>query len=161
MEQENETTNWSQSVTGIVIRENKVLLARHTYGAGKGRLIVPGGYVNVGESPQEAVMREVMEETGIQVRPKEIIGIRFNQKDWYVAFLAEYISGDAVSDGMENSEVIWMDIEEALGREDVADLTKKLIECAVSGNYLSQIPYDGTTKYGPYTFYGAKKCDNN
>ena len=30
-----ENTNWSQSVTGIVIRDNKVLLARHTYGPGK------------------------------------------------------------------------------------------------------------------------------
>ena len=36
-----ENTNWSQSVTGIVIKDGKVLLARHTYGPGKGRLIVP------------------------------------------------------------------------------------------------------------------------
>ena len=31
-----ENTNWGQSVTGIVIRQGRVLLARHTYGAGKG-----------------------------------------------------------------------------------------------------------------------------
>ena len=53
-----ENTNWSQSVTGIVIREGKVLLARHTYGPGKGKLIVPGGYVKWQESPQEALKRE-------------------------------------------------------------------------------------------------------
>ena len=53
-----ENTNWSQSVTGIVIRDNKVLLARHTYGPGKGKLIVPGGYVKWQESPQEALKRE-------------------------------------------------------------------------------------------------------
>lgn len=29
-------TNWGQSVAGVVIKENKVLLARHTYGNGKG-----------------------------------------------------------------------------------------------------------------------------
>ena len=28
---ENGTTNWGQSVTGVVIKNNKVLLARHTY----------------------------------------------------------------------------------------------------------------------------------
>ena len=39
----NENTNWGQSVTGIVINKGKVLLARHTYGGGKGKLIVPGG----------------------------------------------------------------------------------------------------------------------
>ena len=30
------STDWSRSVTGIVIREGRVLLARHTYGGGKG-----------------------------------------------------------------------------------------------------------------------------
>ena len=30
-----DNTNWSQSVAGVVIRDNKVLLARHTYGNGK------------------------------------------------------------------------------------------------------------------------------
>ena len=49
----NENTNWGQSVTGVAIKDNKVLLARHTYGGGKGKLIIPGGYVNKGETPQE------------------------------------------------------------------------------------------------------------
>lgn len=151
-----ENTNWCQSVTGIVIRDGKVLLARHTYGPGKNRLIVPGGYVKFQETPQEAVIREVMEETGIEVRPLEVIGIRFNQKDWYVAFRAEYVSGEARSDHDENSEVLWMDIAEALAHGDVPDLTKKLIECALSGNGMEKIPYEGTTKWGEYSFYGVK-----
>ena len=68
--------HFCQSVTGIVIRDHKVLLARHTYGVGKNRLIVPGGYVEPGETPQQALKREYMEETGIVVEPKELIGIR-------------------------------------------------------------------------------------
>lgn len=32
---ESGNTNWGQSVTGVVVRDNKVLLARHTYGSGK------------------------------------------------------------------------------------------------------------------------------
>ena len=76
-----ENTNWSQSVTGIVIRDNKVLLARHTYGPGKGKLIVPGGYVKWQASPQEALKREYMEETGVEVEPLDVIGIRFNAQD--------------------------------------------------------------------------------
>ena len=51
-------TDWSRSVTGVVIRDGKVLLCRHTYGGGKGLLIVPGGYIEHGESPQDAVRRE-------------------------------------------------------------------------------------------------------
>ena len=34
-----ENTNWGQSVAGVVIRDGKVLLARHTYGRGNGLLI--------------------------------------------------------------------------------------------------------------------------
>ena len=120
----NENTNWGQSVTGVVIKEDKVLLARHTYGGGKGMLIIPGGYVNFGETPQEALVREYMEETQIEVKPMDIIGVRFNMHDWYIAFRAEYVSGEASSDYDENSEVLWIDVNEALSRDDVPELTK-------------------------------------
>lgn len=154
---ENGTTNWGQSVTGVVIKDNKVLLARHTYGGGKGLLIVPGGYVNVDETPQEALVREYMEETKVTVRPLDVIGIRFNMHDWYIAFRAEYVSGEATSDHEENSEVLWVDVEEALAREDVPELTKKLIESAISKESgLRYEEYNGSTKHGPYSLYCLK-----
>lgn len=151
---ENGTTNWGQSVTGVVIKENKVLLARHTYGGGKGLLVVPGGYVNVDETPQDALVREYMEETKVTVKPLDIIGIRFNMHDWYIAFRAEYVSGEATSDHEENSEVLWIDVEEALAREDVPELTKKLIESAVKQEAgLHKEEYNGSTKHGAYSLY--------
>lgn len=125
-------TIWNQSVTGVLIKDGRVLLGRHTYGAGKGKLIVPGGYMSRGESPEQAIIREYREETGIEIKPADIIGIRFNSHDWYVAFSVEYISGEARSDNEENSEVVWLDIEEALSREDVPELTKYLIQAAIS-----------------------------
>lgn len=154
-----ENTNWSQSVTGVVIENGKVLLARHTYGAGKGKLIVPGGYAKWQESPQDALKREYLEETGVRVEPLDVIGIRFNQKDWYVAFRAKYLGGSAVSDGDENSEVLWLDVEEALGRDDVPNLTKKLIESALYGEGMRRIDYTGTLRHGPYSFYGFGKSE--
>lgn len=148
-------TNYTKSVTGIVIKDGKVLLARHTYGAGKNMLVVPGGYVDYGESPEDAVKREYLEETKIVVEPKEIIGIRFNMHDWYVAFRAEYVSGEAVTDGDENSEVIWLDVDEALERDDVANLTKKLIKQAVctKARLVADKTYEESGKYAPYSFY--------
>lgn len=147
-------TNWQQSVTGVLIKDNKVLLARHTYGAGKNLLIVPGGYVNMGETPQQAVVREYTEETGITVEPKEIIAIRFNLKDWYVAFSVEFVSGTAKSDNDENSEVVWIDINEALNRDDVPDLTKKLIKSATNNNNaLVKTEYYSREQHGTYSLY--------
>ena len=131
----NETmTVWNQSATAVVIKDQKVLLARHTYGGGKGKLIVPGGYLEKGESPEEAVRREYREETGVEIKPEELIGIRFYQRDWYSAFRAEYVAGDPRSDGDET-------------REDVPDLTKKLIACALSEKEgWEEIPFQSTTK---------------
>ncbi len=151
---ENENTNWGQSVTGVVIRENKVLLARHTYGGGAGMLIIPGGYVNIGETPQEALVREYMEEAHIEIKPTNIIGVRFNMHDWYIAFRAEYVSGEACSDYDENSEVLWLDIDEALSRDDVPELTKELIQSAISKETgLTYKEYQGNTKHAPYSLY--------
>ncbi|MDE6658556.1 MAG: NUDIX hydrolase [Eubacterium sp.] len=146
-------TNWGQSVTGVVIHNGKVLLARHTYGAGSGKLIVPGGYVDYGETPQDALVREYLEETGITVKPINIIGIRFNMHDWYVAFKAEYVSGTPRTDNDENSEVLWIDVEEALKRDDVPDLTKKLIQSAVSDNAgLNYSDYESNS-HPPFNLY--------
>lgn len=150
-------TNWQQSVTAVVIRENKVLLARHTYGNGKGLLIIPGGYVEYGETPQYAVVREFLEETNVKIKPDKIIGIRFNMHDWYVAFSADYISGTAKSDNDENSEVIWLDIDEVFERADVPNLTKDLIKCALTGSGLEQLNFQGNNP--PNSLYGIKNQD--
>lgn len=122
-----ENTCYKQSVTAVVLRDNKVLLARHTYGAGKDFLIVPGGYLNLDETPEQAVKREFLEETGVVIEPKNIIAVRFNLKDWYVAFSADYVSGREHSDNDENSEVLWLDVDEALNRSDVPELTRNLL----------------------------------
>lgn len=130
------------------------MLARHTYGNGNGKLIIPGGYVNSGETPQDALKREFLEETNILVEPKNVIGIRFNMHDWYVVFAAEYVSGKAISDNDENSEVLWVDVEQALARDDVPELTKKMIESAVSKSCgLQYSDYNGNQKQAPYSLY--------
>ncbi len=149
----NDKTNWGQSVTGVVIHEGKVLLARHTYGGGAGKLIVPGGYVETGETPQAALIREYEEETGVTVEPENIIGIRFNMHDWYVAFKARYISGSPKSDYDENSEVVWMEVTEALQREDVPDLTKKLIQSTIADNAGLRYTEYESTSYPPFSLY--------
>ena len=81
-QEEINNTNWSQSVAGVCIKDDKVLLARHTYGNGNGKLIIPGGYVKFGEIPEEALIREYLEETGVRVKAGRLIGIRFSAKDW-------------------------------------------------------------------------------
>ena len=107
------------------------------------------------ESPMDAVVREYLEETGVTICPEEIIAIRFNTKNWYVAFRAAYVSGEPRSDGDENSEVIWMDVNEALTRDDVPGLTKDLIRSAINGKEgFKRLPYD-SVKDCPNSLWGV------
>ena len=131
-----------------------MLLGRHTYGVGKGLLILPGGYLNHGETPEQAAVREVWEETGVRVETEELVGIRFNAQDWYVIFLARYREGTARAGDEENSEIVWLDAEEALERDDVPDLTKWAIRSVLRGTGLHLRPYVCEREPDPYTFYG-------
>lgn len=64
------------------------------------------------------------------------------------------VTGEAVSDGDENSEVLWVEVDEALTREDVPDLTKKLIQSALSTDSgLRYTEYSGSTRHAPYSLY--------
>lgn len=148
-----ENTDWGKSVAGVVMRDGKVLLARHTYGAGRGRLIIPGGYLQHSETPEDALRREFLEETGVEINPVGLLGMRFNTHDWYAVFLAEYVGGEARSDHDENSEVVWLEIEKALSAADVPDLSKKLIQAAVNGTVIPFTEYQHSEKYAPTSLY--------
>lgn len=56
----------------IVPASNGVVLVRRSIHPGKGGLALPGGYINFGESWQQAARREVWEETGISLDPDQI-----------------------------------------------------------------------------------------
>lgn len=75
--------------------------------------------------------------------------------DWYIAFSEDYVSGTVQSDGDENDLVLWLDTDEALDRNDVPQLTKSLIKCAISGSGLEQIDYNGNNP--PCSLYGIIK----
>ena len=52
-------------VRGVVFQENKILLVKERE---DGCWTLPGGWVDVGESPSAAIVREVYEESGYQTR---------------------------------------------------------------------------------------------
>jgi 8-oxo-dGTP diphosphatase len=54
-------------IGAIIIRDGKILLERRGNEPGKGKWSVPGGIVELGESPELAVIREVEEETNLEV----------------------------------------------------------------------------------------------
>lgn len=124
--------NYSLAVRCIVRKGDEVLLVRHTYGGAAGQLLIPGGHCNVDELPEEAAQREVLEETHVVANVEAMLGIRCGRKGWYALMLMDYVEGEPVSDGNENSEALFMKVEEALEREDVTHMTKVALEAMLS-----------------------------
>lgn len=58
---------------GVVFDERGDVLTMER--AGNGRWALPGGYVDPNESAEEAVVREVREETGLDVEPVELVDV--------------------------------------------------------------------------------------
>jgi ADP-ribose pyrophosphatase YjhB (NUDIX family) len=59
-------------VRGVVFRDGRVLLVREL---SDGRWSLPGGWADVGESPAEAVVREVREESGYDTRAVKLLAV--------------------------------------------------------------------------------------
>ncbi len=66
------------AVAVIVTDTERVLFGRRACAGGGFEWQLPGGWINHGESPRQAARREVVEETGLQLRDMHFIGITNN-----------------------------------------------------------------------------------
>jgi ADP-ribose pyrophosphatase YjhB (NUDIX family) len=92
-------------VGGVLVHEGKVLLIRRGKEPLYGRWVVPGGTVERGETLEAALVREMKEETDLEVKPLELLTVfdRIERdpsgevKYHYVIldYLCEYVSGTA------------------------------------------------------------------
>lgn len=62
-------------VAAMIFSDESILLVKRGNEPAKGRWGLPGGVVELGETVKEAVAREVEEETGILVRPVELLDV--------------------------------------------------------------------------------------
>jgi mutator protein MutT len=91
-------------VGGVVVKEGRVLLARRGKEPLYGRWVVPGGTVELGETLEQALVREMREETGLHVEPVEVLTVfdriqRDGERVVYhyviVDYLCRWLDGEA------------------------------------------------------------------
>jgi ADP-ribose pyrophosphatase YjhB (NUDIX family) len=66
--------NPKPTATLVCMRENELLLVKRAYNPGKGLWGLPGGFIELNETPYDAAKRELMEETGLKGSVIRFIG---------------------------------------------------------------------------------------
>jgi ADP-ribose pyrophosphatase YjhB (NUDIX family) len=99
-------------VRGVVARGDEVLLVR---GTDDGAWTLPGGWVEVGETPSAAVEKEVLQEAGLTVRAERLLAVlnrdarrrpRFGYHGWKHYFLCTVLA-EGEPDGIETDAVAY------------------------------------------------------
>ena len=70
-----EYKNPTPTVDVILERESKILMVRRKKDPYKDHLALPGGFVNEGETVEDAMKREAMEETSLEIHPIDVLGV--------------------------------------------------------------------------------------
>jgi ADP-ribose pyrophosphatase YjhB (NUDIX family) len=92
-------------VSGLIVREGRVLLVRRGTEPFRGYWSLPGGHVEAGEPPAAAVAREVLEETGLVVDVGEAAGV---SPQGVTAYYARIVGGELCA-GDDATECAFLD----------------------------------------------------
>jgi 8-oxo-dGTP diphosphatase len=133
-------------VGAVVIDGTKVLLVRRGNEPLKGEWSLPGGAVELGETLQQGVVREVLEEAGLVVVPAGIVEVldRITQDEilqdgasgriryhYVLIDFVCHVTGGGLREGSDADEVRWV-AHEKLGEYHLAPITVRVIEKAFS-----------------------------
>lgn len=127
-------------VGGIIVQEGRVLLVRRGTEPLRGRWSIPGGLIEVGEALREAVVREVLEETGLEIEPVELVELldrihRQGERVRYHYVIADYlcrVTGGTLKAASDADEVRWVERAEWNSHSalELEPITVRVIEAA-------------------------------
>ena len=84
------------SVIAVIPMDEGVVMVRRAIEPGYGLWVVPGGFVDLGEVLEDALVRETQEETLLTVRPIRLLNIYSypDHRTVIAAYVTEYVSGE-------------------------------------------------------------------
>jgi ADP-ribose pyrophosphatase YjhB (NUDIX family) len=96
-----------------------VVVVKSSRGFTKGMWNIPGGFIEYGEHPEEAAVREIKEETGLEISLGRLLGVymeRFESPYFMYGFMYEATadSKEVVLDPTEIEASAWMTADEAI-----------------------------------------------
>lgn len=129
-------------IIAAVVRGNRILLLKQSYIFKNSKVLV-SGYVTNGENVEDAVYREVKEETGISIENIKYLGSEYLESKEIImlTYIAYYKEGEID----KSSEVEWVDwshIENALCEMSEDEIGKRVVK-----KVLKEIGYKGEKAY--------------
>ncbi|HEY3294292.1 MAG TPA: NUDIX domain-containing protein [bacterium] len=102
------------SVAAILFREGRVLLVKRNIEPGIGLWCLPGGFIETGETTEQAVVREVQEETGLLCKTLDLVAARSITAGYYgniivLCYRAEILEGELCA-GEDAADAQYFDI---------------------------------------------------
>ncbi len=120
-------------IGAIIICNGKILLEKRKGEPGRDKWTVPGGLVELGESAEQTVMREVKEETNLEVEQPELVDVvnsvttDENDKIKYHFVIVDYfvkLKGGTLKAADDAAELRWVEFSEV----ENYDLTRSFRE---------------------------------
>lgn len=130
-----------KAVRCYVIKDNNVLVTKYKQGNKEGYYDIPGGKIEEGESPNQTAIREMKEETGLDVKNLKYKGnmiIEYPNRIFdFDVFLATKSEGEPQEFEENTSE--WIEIQELLKKEKILSniivLERFFIKGLIDDNY--------------------------
>ena len=129
------TTKFFMAGHALIERDSKYLVTRRskisTYMPLKWD--IPGGIVEPGETVEEAIHREVSEETRLTIRIGRVVYIYANRdqlphrQTFQAVYLSKYVDGEVHLNPSEHDQFQWMDYD-AIARVDTIDFLRELVK---------------------------------
>lgn len=98
----------------IIVKNNKILATQRAKGEFAGGWEFPGGKIEVGETPEEAVVREIKEELDVVIEVKEYVyTVEYEYPNFHLTmpcFFTELVSGEIKL--LEHSQLKWLSKDE-------------------------------------------------
>src|SRR5215471_86159 len=148
-------------VGGVVINDRQELLVvceRHRRTAAP-YYKLPGGALQPGEHLVDAVLREVLEETGVSARFESLVcfrhwhGYRYGKSDIYFVCRLSPLSQDLTMQVDEIEELLWMPVDEYFASDLVSVFNKRIVSAALASPGVVPEWIDGYGDPARYEFF--------
>jgi len=124
-------------VGAIITADDRILLIRRGHEPEAGRWSLPGGRIEAGETDEQALVREVREETGLKVVPGPLIGaVDRPRPDGRVLVIRDYaatVTGGTLAAGDDADDARWFGVRDLAGVLLSTGLEKVLNDWGVLG----------------------------